>query len=114
MTDTYNFEVGPADDAENLTVMTIGLEAKKSSLRSFKKMMDIVQKTAPECSPKQGVGYQWQGMIALAGYSLALTQAMLTQVGWEWKQGQAATLQDLADQTNALAQKFLASQARNQ
>ena len=46
-------------------------------------------------------------MMSLAAYSLAMTHAMLTSTGWEWKEGEASTLEDLSAQAHQLAALFL-------
>ena len=107
MSDSLNFRVGPADDAESPCIMKIGIQARKDALRTFKKITEIVQKYEPECTAKNGIGHQWQGMMSLAAYSLAMTHAMLTSTGWEWKEGEASTLEDLSAQAHQLAALFL-------
>ena len=113
MKNDFDFRVGPPDDAENAAVMRIGLVTRKDALRTFKNIHAIVQEHAPDCNAKEGVGYQWQGMISLAAFSLALTQCMLTDIGWEWKNGEKAELDTLLDQVKDISQKFIDSIKEN-
>lgn len=107
MSDSFNFKVGPPDDAENAAIMRLGLSARKDAARAFKRITNIVVEHAPDCTAKEGLGYQAQGMISLAAYSLALTQFMLTEIGLKWNEGEEPTITVLAKQVEGLAEKFL-------
>ena len=92
MTDSFEFKVGPPDDAENFTVMSVGLQAKKNAISGYKKVQQAIIKSTPECSSKEGIGYTWQGMLSQAAYTLAITHQMLITTGcsvsqrWCWHQ----------------------------
>ena len=112
MTDSYRFnsddiKLGPADDCTDGTNMRINIAAKKAAFGGFKKMLRIIEEHSPECSAKEGIDYQWQGSIAQAAYSLALTQAMLTEVGFEWKKGEEPKLEVLSHLIQEIARKHI-------
>ena len=113
MTDDFNYDfaVGPADDAEDVVVMRIGLDSRKRALQAFKGISDIITKYGAECSTKESISQQWHGMISLAAYSLAITQSMLVQVGWHTTEGLKAedSLDFLSSSTKQIAQKFIDS-----
>lgn len=106
---TPEFNVGPPDDAENVAVMRLGINTRKKAMENFKSINSIVKKHDPECSAKEAIGYQWQGMISLAAYSVAITQLMLLDTGWKWDKDQPPTIGLLSDQVEDLAQKFFDS-----
>ena len=108
MTDSFDFQVGPADDAENFTVMSIGLQAKKNAISGFKKLQDAIIKSDPNCSTKQGIGYTWQGMMQQAAYTLAMTHQMLVTSGFRFK-GQDYTTEQLYDHLQKVTDKFIDS-----
>ena len=112
MSDSYRFntddiKLGPADDCRDGTSMRVNIAARKTAFRGFTDMIKIIKEHSPECSGKEGINYQWQGTIALASYSLALTQAMLTRVGWEWKKGEEPKLEVLGLLIQEIARKHL-------
>ena len=108
MTDSYDFKGGPPDDAENFTVMSVGLQAKKNAISGFKKLQDAIIKSDPECSAKAGIGYTWQGMMQQAAYTMVMTHQMLATTGFTYK-GQEHSLEQLFDQLQQVTNSFIDS-----
>ena len=108
MTDSFEFKVGPPDDAENLTVMKIGIQARKTALKGFRSMQQIITETKPECTPAEGVGYTWQGMLSQAAYTVALTHLMLVKAGMK-TQGMDPDVETLINQVQGVTQAFIDS-----
>ena len=108
MTDSYDFQVGPADDAENFTVMSVGLQAKKNAMSGFKKLQDTIIKSNPDLSAKDGIGYTWQGMLSQAAYTMVMTHQMLNNSGFKYK-GEEYSIEKLFDHLQLVTTKFIDS-----
>ena len=111
MTDSFEFKVGPPDDAANLTVMKIGIQARKNALKGFRSMQQIITDTKPECTPTEGVGYTWQGMLSQAAYTVALTHLMLEKSGMKLK-GMDPDVETLIGQVQGVTEAFIDSMPR--
>jgi len=105
LNDSFEFKVGPPDDAENLTVMKIGLQARRNALAGFKKVQSTILETNPECSAQEGVGYTWQGMLSQAAYTIVLTHMMLVKAGWKFE-GKEPDLEKLFSQVQRVTTEF--------
>jgi len=103
--DSFDFKVGPPDDAENFTVMSIGLQARKNALNGLNKVQAAILKSEPECSAKEGIAYAWQGMLSQAAYTIVLTQIMLKEAGLKYN-GDDFKLEDLISQVTDITHRF--------
>ena len=106
--DSFEFKVGPPDDAENFTVMSIGLQARKNALRGLNKVQEAILKAEPKIGAKEGIAYAWQGMLSQAAYTIVLTQLMLDKAGLKYK-GDDFKLEDLMSQVEAVTKSFLST-----
>lgn len=106
--DSFDFKIGPPDDAENFTVMSIGLQARKNALNGLNKVQKAIIKAEPKCSAKEGIAYAWQGMLSQAAYTIVLTKLMLEESGLQY-QGENFTLQNLLDQVTEISKRFVSS-----
>ena len=110
--DPFEFKVGPPDDAENFTVMSIGLTARKNALRGLNKVQEAILKAEPEIGAKEGIAYAWQGMLSQAAYTIVLTQLMLDKAGLKY-QGEDFKLEDLFSQVEAVTKSFMNTMEKN-
>ena len=106
MTDSFEFKVGPPDDAENFIVMNVGLQARKNALHGLKKVQAAILKADADLSAKEGVSYAWQGMISQAAYTIVLTNVMLTSAGLKHK-GEEFDVDLLVGQVRQIALAFV-------
>ena len=86
MSDSFEWRVGEPDDADDAALMRIGIAARRTALKSFKEIQPIVREHKVASDATELVAYQLQGMVQQAAYCAVLCQALLDDMGLEWKQ----------------------------